>query len=266
MKGKRLFALLLSALLVLGAAAPLWKGIQISRIARQGPYAISSPYSLYGLDRLCENAAGREWSLYPYAHYNGTCRLPMREGDPLEYSMNMVRYTFSVDEEALTVASVELYTQNSWNRLYEEDGRLYTERTDRSWPFRRKRLVCALSEETGFYAPIRLAGLGGCGVLTLSVEDPGDEGEITVYVPTEKGWERAAFVLPDGTETERIHGYAHRRRDAGTMGYSADETTGQLELWLADGGDGLEKYDVLYSGGKLVLSPGAGDGQEEPGY
>ena len=263
MKYKRLFALLLLTLLLLRAAVPLWGGIQT---ARQGSYIISSPYSLYGLDCLRENGTGREWSLYPYAHYNGTCRLPMQAGDPLEYSMNMVRYTFLINEDALTVASVELYTQNNWNRLYEKDGKLYTERTDRSWPFRRKRLVCALSEEIGFYAPIRLAGLEGCGVLTLSVEDPGDEGEITVYVPMERGWEKAAFVLPDGTETERINGCVHRRRDTDVMGYSADKATGQLELWLADGENGFERYDVLYSKGELILSSGIGDGQEKPGY
>lgn len=266
MKGKRLFALLLSALLALGAAVPLWGGIQRLLAARQEPYVTSSPYSLHGLDCLREKETGREWSLYPYAHYNGTCRLPMKMGEPLEYSLNMVRYTFLVDKDALTVTSIELYDQNHWDRLYEEDGKLYTERTDRSWPFRRKRLVCELSEETGFYAPIRLAGLGGCGILTLSVEDPGDEGEITVYVPTERGWEKATFVLPDGTETEGIHGYVHRRRDADVIGYSADEATGRMELWLTDGEGGYESYDVFSSGTELVLSPGAGDGLEKPGY
>lgn len=257
MKSKRFLALGLLLLLAVGLLIPLWGGVRQLEAARRGAVVIYSPYTLSGLDRLRNEETGEEWSLYPYAHWNGECRLPMGEGEPLEYNMNMVRYVFRIEGGALAVDQIEFYTQEHWLRLYEKDGGLYAEQRDRSWPFSQRRLVCELSPETGFYAPVKLAGLGGCGIVTLSAEDPGEEGEIRVYVPTEKGWERALFVLADGAETETFSGYVCRRRDGETLGYSIEPATGQMELGMAREG-GYDVYQVAYSEGKLFLTPGEG--------
>lgn len=259
MKAKRSLALLLAALLALGLLVPLWGGVRRLSEARQGPQVVFSPYSLSGLDCLKNEETGEEWSLFPYAHRNGTCELPMEVGEPLKYSINMVRYLFRVESETLEVERIELYAQDHWHRLYQEDGCLYTQRADGLWPFLGRRKVCVLSEEAGFYAPIKLAGLEGCGVFLTSAEDPGNQGEITVYTPTGKGWKQATFVLPDGTETTSISGSVRRHRDEETLGYSIAPTTGQMELRLA-GEEGI--YQVNYTEGKLLLLPEEGAGTE----
>lgn len=270
MKSKRLLAVLLLALFSLPFLFSAWNTVQVLTRPRPTPDVIFSPYVQEGQyekiqrggqqvdipgDSIRNIESGVRASFYPYSHYNVCCTLPMTVEETVGYQIRRVNYEFQFSENRLQISSIEFYVDEHWRRLFEENGKIYEQRTDSSWPFNGKTEICDLSPEVGFYDPIDISGLGGCGVILLSSEDPGVMTEIRVYVPTSKGWAQAQFLLPDGSRAECIEGYVRRWEDYSARG-SANKMVGKMELCLKNGDTGLyELHQVTYSEGVLALAP-----------
>ena len=193
-------------------------------------------------------------SLYPYSHYNADCTLPMSTEEAGYYKIRNVSYKFQLSDNRFQILSVEFFSDRHWRRLFEEDGTLYEQRIDSSWPFNGKSKICDLPSEFSFYDPISISGLGGCGIIVLSSNDPGVEAEIIIYVPTEKGWSQTQFVLPNGSKMECVKGYIRRQEDHSAPN-STNATVGKIELCLkSQNAESYEVYQVTYSEGNLILA------------
>lgn len=271
MRPRRLFRYLIILLLVMTFAINLLPIIQLLRKENKTVVALDPPYSIsYKLDEthegrfeqafFCDEGAPLEISLFPYAHYNALGDLPLYRGDKLRYRLGKVRYTFQTsasndpDEVLLSAPSIEFKMDKDWHTLYQEDGKLFEEKTGKYWPFNGRKMICKLPLEPVFYDPIAIAGLDGCAILVLSPADPMEEADITVYLPTKKGWETARFIMPDGTQIDQFKGYVCRHVDP-TASYSTDPAMGQMELCQSTDDGSVTYYQVSCSNESLVLSP-----------
>lgn len=255
----------ISVLLLFSMAIPLilliWFSIQVSIPHERISDGVVSPY-VYGYQydefrhgnkqavgyiRDCETS--QVMSLYPYVHVNADCQVPLVKGDLGCYKIRNVQYRFQLTEKSFQVISTEFYTKQHWRKLYEQDGKIYEECLDKHWPFYCRNTVLELQEEDGFYDPISISGLGGCGVLLLSSDDPGIESNICVYILTKKGWEKTAFLMPDGTEQDYLFGYVRRWGDHST----SNGIIGNMEVCVKEQGNRYMIYQVTYSEGILIL-------------
>lgn len=271
MKAKRFFVLLLLGLFTLPYFLLMWKTAQTMTQPAPTVYAISSPYAQeHRYEEFLRNGmearilvdiirdVDREInvSLYPYSHFNAFCELPMSIEGAGYYRIGTggkVGYEFYLSENYFHITSIEFLANQAYRRLLEEDGILYEQRINGSWPFNGKTVICELPSEVGFYDPISISGLHGCGIVLFSSEDPGLESDIQVYVPAKKGWTLAKFVTPDGIETEQIRGYVRRQEEPSDR-HLTSSLIGTMELCMANQEGQYELYQVAYLDDTLVLT------------
>lgn len=269
-KTRKFLALLLLGLISLPLIFSAWGSIHTLLQPLPTPEVIFSPYIQEShcdefqrgdelanivVDYIRDSEGKIRVSLYPYSHCNANCKLPMTIEETGYYQIRNVGYKFQISDHRFQILSIKFFSDRHWQRLFEEDGTLYAQRTDSSWPFNRKSMICDLSSEFGFYDPIAISGLDGCGIIVLSSDDPGVETEIIAYVPTKKGWSQTQFVLPNGSKMEYVKGYVRRQEDHSTR-YSTSVTVGKMELCLKSQEDeSYEIYQVVYSEGVLILTP-----------
>lgn len=268
-KTKRIFAWTLLTLallpLVVVASGTVFRIIK----STQEPGAILAPYTYSANydkvqrgDQLAHIWVGYidDWdndlsvSLYPYSHFNAECTFPVAKEEIGYYKIRQVRYEYQFVEDGFLLSPAEFYMDDHWRELYEEDGKLYERRVDSFWLFNRRKMVCDLSPEIGFYDPISITGLNGCGIILLSEEDPGFESDILVYVQSHSDWEKARFLLPDGTEAEHIQGFVRRYADLSAR-YAVNSAIGKMELCIRNQDGDYEICQVTYSDGVLVVTP-----------
>jgi len=269
MKSKRFFAFLLLVLISLPLLFSTVITVQTLTQPAPSPYIISSPYTLKRqyyevqradkqgrilVDYICNDEGEFNGYLYPYSHFNAECSLPLSVDGFGHYKIGAVNYIFQIYENEFQVSSIEFFSNKHWRNLLEKNGTLYEQRIDSSWPFNRKAVICDLPSESCFYDPIAISGLGGCGILLLSANDPGVETDIVVYVPTKSGWRQAQFLLPDGSETEQVFGFVRRKEDS-TASDGDKAIVGKMEVCMKNQDGHYEVCHVAYTNDILILTP-----------
>lgn len=204
------------------------------------------------IDYIRDIESGEKISLYPYSNFNTFCTLPMAKEESGNLKNGYVNYEFRISNNSLEILSINFYSNEKLYTLYQEDGCLYEKHVGSGWWSDGENVICELSEKFCFFDPINILGLKGCGVVLLSSDDPGLESDIQVYIPTNKGWSMAKFVMPEGTETNCIRGYVRRREDQSTR-YSTDPSAGAMELCIENQEGYYELYQVTYSENDILL-------------
>ncbi len=264
---KKCIALFLLLLMVTALALAAWTSIRAWTRGSESPLVIASPYvykfQYEELDRGDEQVRvlvgciqdmemKKSASLYPYGHLNAVCRIPpVREGTG-SYTFRNVQYEFQVVEDTFQITATRFYAAERWRELSEEGGTVYEKQVNGHWPFQGRSEIVELPEESGFYDPIAIPGLGGCGLLLLSSDDPGVEADISVYISTDEGWSQAEFRMPDGTRQALLRGYVRRQADPTVMG-SVSKIAGNMEVCVKNQSGRHALYNVVYSEGMLAL-------------
>ncbi len=253
--------------MVTALALAAWASLRALLQGPQEPIYISSPYVYeYQYDdfnrdgqrvsllvgHLRDLEEGQSTSFYPYTHLNADCRVPLFRGESGTYTVRNILYEFQVVEGKFCVLSTQFYASKHWRELFEEDGTVYERRLDGHWPFQGRSTVLELPEGASFYDPIAIPGLGGCGILLLSTDDPGNESDIRVYIRTDKGWCQAKFSMPDGTQRDFLQGYVRRQEDI-TAESPISSTIGNMEVCVKNQSGRYALYNVVYSDGMLAL-------------
>ena len=248
----------------------LWRTVQNAIFPPKEPYIIDSPYYYEArydeiqresstaniwIGYLCNTENGIKTSLYPYSHYNGIYTLPKSPQDSGLFCIKSIEYQWQFVDMNFEINSINFFSNQHWRTLYEENGKLYEQTTDSRWPFNRQTLICELLPEFGFYDPIVISGLDGCGILVLSSKDPGLEADIFVYIPSKGEWSKAAFLMPDGTKLEHAHGFVRRHVDLFSSSYVDNSAIGNMELCIKNKAGDYEICQVPYSDGVLTLTP-----------
>lgn len=265
-KGRRVFAAILLLLFTLPLFFTLWNVIQKLTDTSE-PTFIWSPYS--GWDQYDEvlrnNQTVNLWqnhiydserdvrmSFYPYSHINAEYGLPASREGSAYFRLRKVRYKFQVIDDQLQILSTEFFSDKHWRTLYEKEGTLYEKPNDTHWPFTATHMVCEVPLECGFYDPIAISGLDGCGIILLSSDDPGLETDITLYLFNGRTWDKVNFELADGTSSDCLRGYVRRKTDSNN---TSNSKIGTMEICIKNKNDIYILYQVSYSDNAIVLIP-----------
>lgn len=214
-----MIAWLLLIILIFPVGYALWNIL----FPGSGPDIVMGPL-VYTGGMIEDTRTGVRYDPSPWVHPNGELRF-YRE--PIIHSLAGVTYEFYVDDIQHPV--MKFVAGDNEYQVYDHDGNIVSKRLSGWWPFGRTAVVCPLPGSPCFYTPIKVSGLGGCGILMIEPGPDQPDASVTLWTAQENQWSQTPF-RKDGEILWTVKGNARRHTNwhAGT-----DHTAGRRQAGAA---------------------------------